>query len=191
VEPMAPVEAVAATPVVETPLVQPSIPEPVTISTTPVAPVEQAVVEAPAPLPVVEPVVAPEPIVVTEPVVAYETFVVSEPVVEPEPMVAAPEPILEQPASGQDEDTVVTWSVVLRLADGDRVEIGAFHSSGEAKELAQNVVRQISSDHSWPFFGGRFIRPDAIVSVDLAEPEGRWLGSVARRQAWTSGEQST
>ena len=194
VEPMAPVEAVAPAPVVETPIVQEPIPEPVAIPFTPVAPVEQAV-EAPAPLPEAEPfvapepVVAPDPVVVTEPVVAYETFVVSEPVAEPEPIVAAPAPLLDQPTSAQDEDTVVTWSVVLRLADGDRVEIGAFHSSGEAKDLAQNVVRQISSDHSWPFFGGRFIRPDAIISVDLAEPEGRWLGSVARRQAWTSGEQ--
>lgn len=188
-EPMAPVETVAPAPVVETPIVQEPIPEPVAISFTPVAPVEQAVVETTAPLPVAEPVVAPEPVVVTEPVVAHETFVVSEPVAEPEPIVAAPAPLLEQPTSSQDEDTVVTWSVVLRLADGDRVEIGAFHSSGEAKDLAQNVVRQISSDHSWPFFGGRFIRPDAIISVDLAEPEGRWLGSVARRQAWTSGEQ--
>ena len=189
VEPMAPVEAVATAPVVETPIVQEPIPEPAAISVTPVAPVEQAVVETTAPLPVAEPVVAAEPVVVSEPVVAHEAFVVSEPVAEPEPVVAAPAPLLEQPTSTQDEDTVVTWSVVLRLADGDRVEIGAFHSSGEAKDLAQNVVRQISSDHSWPFFGGRFIRPDAIISVDLAEPEGRWLGSVARRQAWTSGEQ--
>jgi type II secretion system (T2SS) protein E len=194
VEPMAPVETVAPAPVIETPIVQEPIPEPVSISFTPVAPVEQAV-DALAPLPVAEPLVAPEPVVapqpvvVTEPVVAHETFVVSEPVAQPEPIVAAPAPLLEQPTSEQDEDTVVTWSVVLRLADGDRVEIGAFHSSGEAKDLAQNVVRQISSDHSWPFFGGRFIRPDAIISVDLAEPEGRWLGSVARRQAWTSSEQ--
>jgi hypothetical protein len=191
VERMAPAETVATAPVVETPIAQEPIPEPVASSFTPVAPVEQAVVEAPAPLPVAEPFVGPEPVVVTEPVVAHETFVVSEPVAEPEPIVAAPAPLLDQPTSSQDEDTVVTWSVVLRLADGDRVEIGAFHSSGEAKDLAQNVVRQISSDHSWPFFGGRFIRPDAIISVDLAEPEGRWLGSVARRQAWTSGEQQS
>jgi type II secretion system (T2SS) protein E len=188
VEPMAPVEAVAPAPVLETPIVKEPTAEPVAISFTPVAPVEEAVVQTTAPLPAAEPVVAPEP-VVTEPVAAQETFVASEPVAEPEPIVAAPTPLLDQPTPKQDEDTVVTWSVVLRLADGDRVEIGAFHSSGEAKDLAQNVVRQISSDHSWPFFGGRFIRPDAIISVDLAEPEGRWLGSVARRQAWTSGEQ--
>ncbi len=84
----------------------------------------------------------------------------------------------------------MTHSVFLQLSNGDRVEIGAFRSTGEAKEHAQNVVRQISSDHGWPFFGGRFISPDAIVSVDLSEPEDRWLGSAARRNAWTAaGEQ--
>jgi hypothetical protein len=191
VEPVAPMEAVIPAPLVETPVVQQPIPEPAAISFTPVAPVEQPVVEGPAPLPVAEPFEAPEPAVVTEPVVAHEPFVAPEPVVAAEPVLSALAPLLEQPTSEQDEDTVVTWSVVLRLADGDRVEIGACHSSAEAKELAQNVVRQISSDHSWPFFGGRFIRPDAIVSVDLAEPEGRWLGSVARRQAWMSSEQQS
>ncbi len=200
------VAPVAVTPFVETPVVQQPVPEPLAISYTPVAPVEQPVIEPLAPLPAAEPVVAAEPVIYAEPVVAAEPVVVPEPVVAPpilahepllapepvppEPVVPAPAPLLEQPASEQDADTVVTWSVVLRLADGDRVEIGAFHSSGEAKELAQNVVRQIASNHGWPFFAGRFIRPEAIISVDLAEPEGRWLGSAARRQAWTAGEQS-
>jgi hypothetical protein len=51
-------------------------------------------------------------------------------------------------------------------------------------------VEQLASDGGWPFFDGRFIRPEAIVSVDLVEPEGRWLGSAARRAAWDRKNES-
>ena len=205
--PPAPAEPVAEAPVVA----QVVVPEPVAISYAPVEPLAQPTVEAQAPLPVVgpvvvaepvpapEPVVAPEPVATPAPVVAVEPVVAVQPVVAvepavaptvaptvapPEPVLEAPAPPLQAPAPNPDEDAVMTWSVVLRLVDGDRAEIGAFHSAAEAKEHAQYVVRQISTEHGWPFFDGRYIRPEAIISVDLAEPEGRWLGSAARRQAW-------
>lgn len=161
-----------------------------------------------------EPVVQPQPVVHHEPLAQPEPAVQPEPaqpVLEtpavpaaPEPLAAsfAPavpdepvaEPVVETPtpapqaAPEQDGDLVLTWSVVLRLADGARLDIGTFHSSAEAKEHAKNVVEQISTD-SWPFFESRFIRPEAIVSVDLLEPEGRWLGSAARR-AWDAPQPS-
>ncbi|HET8651396.1 MAG TPA: hypothetical protein VFM13_02375 [Gaiellaceae bacterium] len=94
-------------------------------------------------------------------------------------------PAAEEPEPSPEEQPVSTWYVVLRLADGERLDIGAFDSSADAKDHAENVVERISSDSGWPFFDGRFLRPEAIVSVDLVEPEGRWLGSAARR-AWAS-----
>ncbi len=198
----APLEPMAVEPLVETPVVDQPLPEPLAISFTPVAPAEEPVLQADAPLPAVEALVAPEPTATPEPVVAPQPLVAQVPVPAPEPVVAPeqaavaepvlqpPAPLLQEPVE-QEEGAVLTWSVVLRLNDGDRVEIGAFHSAGEAKDHAQLVVRQISSEHGWPFFGGRFIRPDAIVSVDLTEPEGRWLGSAVRRQAWKSDEQQS
>jgi hypothetical protein len=38
-------------------------------------------------------------------------------------------------------------------------------------EGAQEVIEQLTAvaATSWPFYAGRFIRPDAIVSVDLVE----------------------
>ena len=107
----------------------------------------------------------------------------------PEPVLEAPAPVLDELAQDEDGDAVMSCMVVLRLADGERLDIGAFHSTAEAKEHAKNVVEQLSSDEDWPFFHGRFIRPDAIVSVDLVEPEGRWLGSAARRAAWDAKQQ--
>jgi Type II secretion system (T2SS), protein E, N-terminal domain len=124
----------------------------------PVAPAPEPVPVAPVVQAPVEPVVAPEPELVVEPAA----------VVEP-----TPDPVEE-----------LTWSVVLRLADGDRVEVGSFPGEEAAVEGAKAVVAQIAAEGSWPFFAGRFIRPEGIVSVDLVELEvSKWLGSSARAAA--------
>ena len=174
------------------------VPEPVQPVYEPVQPAfeqpvqpafEQPVVEQPAPEPVsyapVETTV-PEPLVPAEPMVVPQPMVTPAPVFASEPIAETPAPVLEQTVTESDAEIDATWSVCLRLADSERLEIGVFGTVDEAREHAQSVVRQISSEHSWPFFEGRFIRPDAIVSVDLAAPEGnRWLGSSTRRQ-WAS-----
>ena len=178
-EPVAP-QAPEPQPLVVEPVAAPVPPQPQPvepIAVSPVEPIAQPVVQAPAPPPVVEPLVAqPQPLVAPEPPPAVE------------PVAPAPAPVVEQPVS-EEADDVVTWTVVLRLVDGDRYVIGAYHSNGEAKEFARNLAQQLAAEDGWPFFEGRFIRPDAIVSIDLVEPEGRWLGSAARR-AWSSGEQA-
>ncbi|HEX7256319.1 MAG TPA: hypothetical protein VF236_10365 [Gaiellaceae bacterium] len=172
-EPLAPPEpvthfapAIEPEPVVQPEPVAQAVPEPLSISYTPVEPPAQPVVEEPAP--------------VTPPKPAFAA----------EPVLESPAPVVEQPGADPEPDVVLTWYVVLRLADGERLDIGSFHSSAEAKEHAKNVVEHISSDSGWPFFQGRFIRPEGIVSVDLVEPEGRWLGSAARRAALDSGQLS-
>lgn len=223
---------------VQAPTVPEEIPAPPAISFTPVQPVEQPVVQAPAPAfdpppvpsePVVpaEPVVAEPPVVVEPAAETYAQLVPSEPVRPAEPVVAGPpvafepvaetyappvpsepagpaepvvagppvafepvaetyaQPVPEPEASSEvHEDLVQTSSVVLRLADGEAIEIGVFHSAVDAKEHARAVVEEITAGSDWPFFDGRFLRPDRIVSVDVIEPEGRWLGSAARRAAW-------
>jgi Type II secretion system (T2SS), protein E, N-terminal domain len=147
---------VASEPMLETPVAPPPAPEPVAISYTPV-----------------ESVVAPEQQVAPEPVVEPEPVLTTEPVAE------AQVPAMEEPAA---EPQAETWYVVLRLADGERIDVGAFGSSEDATAHARGVVEQISAESGWPFFEGRFLRPEAIVSVDLVAPEGRWLGSTVRRQ---------
>lgn len=157
-------------------------PEPIqqVVAPEPVQPlsVEQPVAE---PLAItytpVEPAVTPAPLLNTEPLAAPEL------VFAPQPAVETPGSTLEEQTTAPGEEGAATWSVLLRLVDGEQLDVGSFKSSDEAKEHAQGVVRQISSDFGWPFFEGRFIRPDVIVSVDLVAPEGdRWLGSSARRQ---------
>jgi hypothetical protein len=106
-----------------------------------------------------EPLMAPEP---DEP----------EPVTELEPMfpVMSPEPELAEfsladpvPASPPG-----SFMVVVRLVDGNGVQVGEFRDFGTAMEGAQEVIEQFTNANgSWPFYAGRFIRPDLIVSVDL------------------------
>ena len=76
----------------------------------------------------------------------------------------------------------------LRLSDGERVPIGSFDEPQKAREYARDVVKHLSDEtDGWPFFSGRFMRPDTILSVDIVpvgEPD-RWLGSTVRSN-WAS-----
>jgi Type II secretion system (T2SS), protein E, N-terminal domain len=124
-------------------------------------------------------VATPEPAPVAPPETVAEAAVPYAPVAptEPEPVAGS----LPEPDVPEATTVDLKWAVVLRLADGERLEVGAFPGEAEAVEGARGVVAQIASEQTWPFFAGRFIRPEAIVSVDLVELEvSRWLGSQAR-----------
>ncbi len=111
----------------------------------------------------------------------------TQPVTEPPPMVEQlpASPNEHVPGESEPEHAAdATYAVVLRLSDGEHLEIGIFGSAEEAQARAQEVVSHIAATEgttSWPFFAGRFLRPDTIVSVDLHEDSAdRWLGSAAR-----------
>jgi hypothetical protein len=63
----------------------------------------------------------------------------------------------------------VSICLVIRLRNGEHVEIGEFENVGMAKEGAREVVEQLTAAGSstWPFYADRFICPDAIISVDV------------------------
>jgi hypothetical protein len=200
VEPIAPIAAapVVPEPVVPTvPVAPPPVAEPVAVQ--PVQNGDGVWLEQPPEASVPPPVVDPQPVAAPEPVV--QVFVPEPQVVEPEPAPVVPEavpvaPVVEadvelthaapqpeavaEPTPSQGVD--LTWAVVLRLADGERVEVGAFRGEAEAIEGARAIVAQVGTEGSWPFFADRFIRPEGIVSVDLVEVTG-WLGSPGRAAA--------
>ena len=79
---------------------------------------------------------------------------------EPEP---APEPL--PPAA-----SATVFHVSLRLTNGDQVELAVCDGEESAKERAWAFIEEIRRDGAlWPLVEGRFIRPGAIVSVDLVE----------------------
>lgn len=171
VEPPAPPAAETVAPLLEQPVVQP---EPV-VPAAPVAPpapeiqiAEPQPLPEPMPEPVLQPPVSPPP--------AAEVPV--------EPPVSASVPAVPQPpAPAQDAPTSI-HAVVLRLREGDMLEIGTFHTAAEAATRAQEVVAEIAAaeaNATWPLFAQRYLRPETIVSVDmLAETSDKWLGSSLR-----------
>ena len=58
--------------------------------------------------------------------------------------------------------------LVVRLQGGDRVDVGEFDDRETATEGAREVIDQVTSG-TWPFYGRRFLRPEAVVSVDVVE----------------------
>jgi hypothetical protein len=188
-EPVAPV-VVQPTPVVE---VAPIVPEPVReVPAVEPEPVVEAAPLAPAPVVQVVPV-APAPVIEVAPVAPAPVIEVAplapEPVVElapvaPEPVVelapAAPEPVVElvpaapapvAPAARVDEiepDQGTAFKVVLRLMNGERIDAHTCNGAVAARRHAEELVRGLAAGPDrWPYFSGRFVRPDAIVSIDI------------------------
>jgi Type II secretion system (T2SS), protein E, N-terminal domain len=156
---------------------------------TPAAP-EHPVPAEPAPVEPaaqVEPLPAPEPVAAPEPVSAPEPVPAAEPVPAPEPPAPAahapaplplPEPAPYPPAAAAPvaEDApapapAALHEVTIRLANGERVEAGTFQDLEAAKEGARALMAQVAAAGAgeWPFVSGRFLKPDTIVSVDIAE----------------------
>lgn len=107
----------------------------------------------------------PTPAPVARPVLE----VAPEPAPEPEPM--QPEPTQSKPAPEpmQSEPALETVArVYARLSTGERIEIASFPELRQARDRAADVVRDLSATQpEWPFIAGRFVRPEAVVSVDV------------------------
>lgn len=124
--------------------------------------VPQPVHTVPVPEPV-QPVAAPEP-VQPEPVPAPAAV---QPVAAPgpvEPVLAAPEPVeTEQPAASP----ALQVHVMLRLTNGERIQMASFEEKDAARQFALELSRELALSADWPFIGGRFVRPEAVVSIDI------------------------
>ena len=68
-------------------------------------------------------------------------------------------------------ESAVVWRMTIRLTNGEGVEAGDFSDQNAAKEEAKAIMTQIADADAaeWPFVNGRFLKPDSIVSVDIAE----------------------
>lgn len=58
--------------------------------------------------------------------------------------------------------------VVVRLNDGDVLQIGTAPNRDSALALARAVIAEIEEPRGeWPLVGDRMLRPESIVSVDV------------------------
>jgi hypothetical protein len=166
-----PVELAPVAPVAPEAAPEPT-PEPIDLTVVELEPVVEPVQPA---LPVVEPVLVAEPaepaLPVVEPVLAAEPVEPALPVVEPVLAAeTAPATELEELFAPKRTD----FQIVVRLKEAEGVAVGSFRDFGTAMEGAQEVIEQFSTatEGQWPFYAGRFIRPDLIVSVDVVEGDG-------------------
>jgi hypothetical protein len=58
--------------------------------------------------------------------------------------------------------------VVVRLVDGEILQVGTAPNLDGARALARSVVAEIEKPAGeWPQVGDRLVRPEAVLSVDV------------------------
>jgi hypothetical protein len=78
------------------------------------------------------------------------------------------------------------FKVILRLADGERVEAGSFAEATEAHGFAEQFISTAAAGKAWPRIGDRYLRPEVIISIDVVpDDHPRWTGSTGRASSWT------
>jgi hypothetical protein len=81
----------------------------------------------------------------------------------PPPLAVVPEPVAPvlaaQPATRTD--------LYVRLSNGDRISAGTFSDGESARAEGMRLAALVAAGAEWPFVGNRFVRPDAVVSIDL------------------------
>jgi hypothetical protein len=123
----------------------------------PVVPAPVAAAPPPAPVEAPAPAAAPEPTPVAAPAPAPE------PLIPQAPAAPAPPPVAPTaaPRAG------VGARVLIRLENGERIEVGEFEGFEEAKGRARELMAELRQSAEWPFLSGRYVRPEAIVSIDI------------------------
>jgi len=74
---------------------------------------------------------------------------------------SSPEPQTPPPAAA------ARYTIAIRLTTGDLITAGETEGPDKAAALGHVVVADVTADGEWPFFGGRYINPETIISVDL------------------------
>jgi hypothetical protein len=79
------------------------------------------------------------------------------------PTVPVVSPAPPEPAPRVPERT----SVFLRLSNGERLQVSTFPTNDLAMHEARLLSFRMGHEGEWPVVGTRYIRPDAVVSVDV------------------------
>jgi hypothetical protein len=119
-----------------------------------------------APAPVAEPLPAAVHAGPDEAAVEIETHIAVAP--DPAP-VAAPEHVEPTPLHVVEPlaEAGQAFEVLVRLANGQTSCAGRAISRDAAEELARTTAQRFHDGREWPLVGGRCIRPDVVISVDV------------------------
>lgn len=61
----------------------------------------------------------------------------------------------------------VVTNVLMCLTNGERIPVEAFDEQEAAKQRARDLTQELQATSEWYLVGTRYIRPDAVVSIDL------------------------
>jgi hypothetical protein len=117
-----------------------------------------------------EPPVSPTPInarpVAYQPVVPIAPPPPTRLPVQPPAAVQPPAPAPPPPAPAVDQSV----AVFLHLSSGERLWVGRYDTEALAVQRAEQIVRTLVRPEPgvWAKFGQRLIRPEAVVSIELA-----------------------
>jgi hypothetical protein len=86
-----------------------------------------------------------------------------------EPEVEAPAPATPAAQQPVPQPTSAAFRLVLRLLNGELLELGSFDDRATADASAAQVIQQLIAGEAagWLAFDGRYVRPGAIVSLDI------------------------
>jgi hypothetical protein len=100
---------------------------------------------------------------------AAQTAAPSAAVAEPAPLHVVTIPVAESSTElVETEATAIEFRVVLRFAGNEVTEMARFETATEAKDAAHAIAAELAGARDeWPFLGGRYVRPEAVLSVDV------------------------
>jgi hypothetical protein len=84
------------------------------------------------------------------------------------------EPVDPPSAPAREFGAPDTRRVILRIHGDENILVGSAEGRENAVQIARDMVRHIeqaSTNGEWPQIDERFIRPGAIVSIDVQRPE--------------------
>ncbi|MCY7301643.1 MAG: hypothetical protein LH654_01105 [Thermoleophilia bacterium] len=86
---------------------------------------------------------------------------------------------LLEPTTHSQSDRMAEWTpselrrVVVRMNDGEVLQVGTAPNRDSALVLARTVIAEIEEPRGeWPLVGDRMLRPESIVSVDVLTTTG-------------------
>lgn len=103
------------------------------------------------------PVAPAPPVPVAPPPPALAAVPAPRPVAVPDP---EPEPA---PAPAH----APTAEVFVHLTNGERISVGEFENEVAAETRVRELMKALDSGGDWPQLDGRYVRPDAVVSIGI------------------------
>jgi len=65
--------------------------------------------------------------------------------------------------------TPLQLAVVAQLDSGTRIELATFADGNAAREFATQAMRAVAhAGDEWPLIGGRFVRPQSVVTIEIS-----------------------